>query len=134
MMQLGFIRPSWSSPLHMVPKKTPSDWRPCGDYHSLNWCTQPNRYPIPHIHDFSPSLQGTSIFFQIKPSTGIPSDPRLLQKTFPKQPSLLLDCSSLFACLLDKLQDLTADDVIEDISIIERPSEKYPICIPSVKK
>ena len=25
MMQLGIIRPSWSSPLHMVPKKTPGD-------------------------------------------------------------------------------------------------------------
>ena len=35
MLQLGVIRPSssaWSSPLHMVPKKTAGDWRPCGDY------------------------------------------------------------------------------------------------------
>ena len=39
MLQLGIIRPSsssWSSPLHMAPKKTPGDWRPCGDS-----CTQP---------------------------------------------------------------------------------------------
>ena len=68
MLLLGIIRPSsspWSSPLHMVPKKTPGDWQPCGDYCALNHGTIPDRYPIPNIQDFTASLHGTKIFTKI---------------------------------------------------------------------
>ncbi|BHF70459.1 hypothetical protein SprV_0301351000 [Sparganum proliferum] len=56
MLQLGIIRQSdspWASPLHMVPKPNTDDWRPCGDYSALNNITMPDRYPVPHLQDFS---------------------------------------------------------------------------------
>lgn len=66
MMELGIVRPSsstWTSPLHMVPKKE-EDWRPCGDYRALNEIAIPDRYPLLNIQDFTLNIHGATIFFQ----------------------------------------------------------------------
>lgn len=67
-MRLGICRPSSSpvaSTLHMVPKKSPDEWRPWGNYRQLNAVTVFDKYPLPHIQDFNLNLYGCICFSKI---------------------------------------------------------------------
>ncbi|GFU69521.1 transposon Tf2-8 polyprotein [Trichonephila clavipes] len=67
MLEQSICHPSkslWSSPLHVVAKSSGS-FRPVGDYRKLNAVTTPDRYPIPHIQDFSRALYNEVFFSKI---------------------------------------------------------------------
>lgn len=66
-MAQGICRPSssqWASPLHLV-RKNNGEWRPCGDFRKLNGVTIADKYPLPHIQDFTYHLAGCTIFSKI---------------------------------------------------------------------
>lgn len=86
LMELGICRPSssnWASPLHLV-RNSNGEWRPCGDYRRLNSITTPDRYPVPHIHDFAHVFFGKNIFSTVdltKAYHQIPIEPADIPKT-----------------------------------------------------
>ena len=71
MEKMGIIRKSnspWASPLHIVPK-------PNSDYRRFNSITTSDRYPIPHIRNFTSQLAGKTIFLKIDLMRGYPQIP-----------------------------------------------------------
>ncbi|XP_055903810.1 uncharacterized protein LOC129939715 [Eupeodes corollae] len=76
MLKMGIARRlerCWSSPLHLVAKNF-ADWRPCGDYLSLNDRTISDNYPPRNLLDCLAYLSGKTIFFNIDLSVQSDSD------------------------------------------------------------
>ena len=74
----------WSSPLHLVPKNDPSEFRSCGDYRNLNSITMPDKYPVPHLRSITMSLHNKRIFSKLdlrRAYLQIPVAPEDISKT-----------------------------------------------------
>ena len=77
----------WSSALHFAPKKK-SRHRPCGDYRALNARTTPDKYPVPHIENYSHRLSGCKTLSKIHLVRAYHQIPVHLEVKRPQLPQL----------------------------------------------
>lgn len=142
MEQLGIVRRSdspWASPLHMVPKRD-GGWRPCGDFRRLNNVSTNDRYPIPHIQDFSVHLAGAVFFSKVDLVRGyhqVPVRPQDVPKTavitpfglfeFLRMPFGLKGAAQTFQRLMDSvLRDMPFLFVyLDDILVASSSQEEH---------
>ena len=68
MLDDGLLKPSnspYSSPIHIVEKKSSKSHRLVGDYRALNSITIPDTYSLPYLNNFSAQLEGKTIFSKL---------------------------------------------------------------------
>ena len=144
MSKAGIVRwykSAWSSPLHMVPKEN-GTWQPCGDFRHLNDATDSDKYPVPHLQDFSAQLQGCKFFSKVDLIRGyhqIPVAPEDVHKTavitpfglyeFLRTPFGLKNAAQAFQRLMDTVcQDLSFVFVyLDDVLVASRTAEEHRV-------
>ncbi|GBM50424.1 Retrovirus-related Pol polyprotein from transposon opus [Araneus ventricosus] len=92
----------------------------CGDFQRLNSVTTPDRYPLPHIHDFVDGLKGKTVFSKIdlvKAYHQIPMNPRDIHKTAVITPIGLFEYVFMTFGLRNAAQTMQRyiDSIIRDI-------------------
>ena len=87
LLDSGRIRRSnspWATPLHLVPKREPGQYRPCGDFRRLNSITTADRYPLPSLRNLTMSLHNKTVFSKVdlqRAYLQIPVHPNDIAKT-----------------------------------------------------
>jgi len=127
------------SPLHMVTKADGS-WCPCGDFRRLNNATTPDRYPVPHIQDFSAHLVVAITFSKVnlvREYHQVPVHPQDVPKTavitpfgmfeFLRMPFGLKGAAQTFQRLMDSvLRDMSFLFVyLDDILVASTSAEEH---------
>lgn len=133
----------------MVPKAD-GCWRPCGEFRRLNNVTTPDRYPIPHIQDFSTHLAGATIFSKVDLVCGYHQDMQDIPKPtvitpfglfeFLRMPFGLKEAAQTFQRLMDLvLRDMPflfvyLDDIlVASVSQEEHLSDHKPLTFAIAK-
>ena len=106
----------YASPIHIVPKQKPGDFRMVDDYRALSNVLEPDRYPLPYLADFVDTAQGCTIFSTLDCHKGyhqIPVAKQDQQKTavitpvglygYTKMPFGMRDCGNTFQRFMDQV-------------------------------